>query len=35
VDIIIKDRRFVERYGDLVGSVVKPALEEGIVLYGD
>ncbi len=35
VDIVVKDRQFVEHYGHLVGSVVKAALEEGKVLYGD
>lgn len=35
VDIVVKDSQFVERYGDLVGTVVKAALEKGKVLYGD
>jgi predicted nucleotidyltransferase len=33
VDIVVKERAFVERYGDLVGTVVRPALREGKVLY--
>ena len=33
IDIVIKDRAFVERYGDLVGTVVRPVLREGKVLY--
>jgi predicted nucleotidyltransferase len=33
VDIVVKDRAFVERYGDLVGTVLRPALREGKVLY--
>lgn len=33
VDIVVKDAAFVERYGDLVGTVVRPALREGTVLY--
>ena len=33
VDIVVKDRAFVERYGHLIGTVVRPALREGKVLY--
>ena len=33
LDIVVKDHAFVERYGDLVGTVVRPALREGRVLY--
>ena len=33
VDIVVKDRAFVERYGDLVGTIVRPVMREGIVLY--
>ena len=33
VDIVVKDRAFVERYGDLVGTIVRPVLREGKVLY--
>ena len=33
VDIVVKDRAFVERYGDLVGTVVRAVLAEGMVLY--
>lgn len=33
VDIVVKDRAFVEYYGDLVGTIVRPVLREGRVLY--
>ena len=33
VDIVVKDTAFVERYGDLVGTVLRPVLQEGKVLY--
>lgn len=33
VDILVKDRSFVERYGELVGTVVGAILQEGKVLY--
>ena len=33
VDIVVKDTAFVERYGDLVGTVLRPVLREGKVLY--
>ncbi len=33
IDVVVKDRAFVERYGDLVGTVIRPALKEGRVLY--
>lgn len=33
IDIVVKDRAFVERYGDLVGTIVRPVLREGKVLY--
>ena len=33
VDVVVKDRAFVERYGDLVGTIVRPAFREGRVLY--
>lgn len=33
VDIVVKDRAFVERYGDLVGSVVRSVRRDGKVLY--
>jgi predicted nucleotidyltransferase len=35
VDIVVKERSFVERYGALVGTVVRPALREGKVLYAE
>ncbi len=33
IDIVVKDRAYVERYGDLVGTIVRPALKEGKVIY--
>ena len=33
IDVVVKDRAFVERYGGLVGTVVRPALKEGRLLY--
>jgi len=33
VDIVVKDRTFVERYGDLVGSVVRTVRRDGKLLY--
>ena len=33
IDVIVKDRAFVERYGDLVGTIVRPVLKEGRLLY--
>ena len=32
-DLVVKDRAFVEAYGDLVGTVVRSVLREGQVLY--
>lgn len=34
VDIIVVGESFAERYGDIPGSVLYPALREGKVLYG-
>lgn len=34
VDIIVVGQSFAERYGDIPGSVLYPALREGTVLYG-
>jgi hypothetical protein len=34
VDIIVVGQSFAERYGDVPGSVLYPALREGTVLYG-
>jgi predicted nucleotidyltransferase len=34
VDIIVVGQSFAERYGDIPGSVLYPALCEGTVLYG-
>jgi len=33
VDVVVVRTVYVERYGDLVGTVVRPALREGKVLY--
>ncbi len=33
VDVVVVRKAYVERYGDLVGTVVRPALREGQVLY--
>jgi len=33
VDIVVVRKAYVERYGDLVGTVVRPALREGRVIY--
>ena len=33
IDVVVKDRAFVERCGELVGAVVRSALREGRVLY--
>jgi predicted nucleotidyltransferase len=33
VDVVVVRQAYVERYGDLVGTVVRPALREGRVLY--
>ncbi len=33
VDIVVKDRAFVEYYGDLVGTIVRPVLREGRLLH--
>jgi predicted nucleotidyltransferase len=33
VDIVVARTAYVQRYGDLIGSVVRPALVEGKVLY--
>lgn len=33
VDIVVTRTAYIQRYGDLVGSVARPALREGRVLY--
>jgi hypothetical protein len=33
VDVVVKRAAYVQRYGDLVGTIVRPALREGRVLY--
>ena len=34
IDIIVVGQSFAERYGDIPGSVLYPALREGRILYG-
>lgn len=34
VDIIVASPEIVEQYKDTIGCVIKPALSEGIVIYG-
>lgn len=33
VDVVVMRKAYVERYGELVGTVARPALREGKVLY--
>ena len=33
IDVVVVRTAFVQRYGDLVGTVVRPALREGKILY--
>jgi uncharacterized protein len=33
IDVVVMRRAYIERYGDLVGTVARPALREGKVLY--
>jgi uncharacterized protein len=33
VDVVVADTAYVQRYGALVGTVIRPALREGRVLY--
>ena len=33
VDVIVASSSYVKRYGDLIGSVIRPALREGKVIY--
>ncbi len=33
VDVVVHDRAFVDRFGDLVGTIVRPVLREGRILY--
>ncbi len=33
IDIIVVSKAYVRRYGDLIGTVVRPALKEGKVIY--
>ena len=33
IDVVVKDQAYVERYRDLVGTIVRPVLKVGKVLY--
>jgi predicted nucleotidyltransferase len=33
IDVVVKDNAFVERFGNSVGTIVRPALAEGKLLY--
>jgi predicted nucleotidyltransferase len=33
VDVVVVRTAYVQRYGDLVGTIVRPALHEGKILY--
>ena len=33
IDVVVKDNAFVERFGNSVGTIVRPALTEGKLLY--
>ena len=33
IDVIVMRKAYIERYGDLVGTLARPALREGKVLY--
>ena len=33
IDVVVVRQAYVQRYGDLIGTVVRPALREGKVLY--
>ncbi len=33
VDVVVMRKAYLQRYGDLVGTVARPALREGKVLY--
>ena len=33
IDLVVVRQSYVQRYGDLIGTVVRPALREGKVLY--
>lgn len=33
VDVVVVRTAYAQRYGDLVGTIVRPALREGVVLY--
>lgn len=33
VDVVVVRTAYVQRYGNLVGTIVRPALREGVVLY--
>ncbi len=33
IDVVVVRTAYVQRYGDLVGTIVRPALREGTLLY--
>jgi predicted nucleotidyltransferase len=33
IDVVVVSKAYVQRYGDLIGTVVRPALKEGKVIY--
>ena len=33
VDVVVVSKSYVQRYGDLIGTVVRPAIREGKVIY--
>ena len=33
IDVVVKDQTFVDLYGDRIGTIVRPVLAEGKVLY--
>lgn len=33
IDVVVMRNKYVQRYGDLIGTVARPALREGKVLY--
>lgn len=34
VDVIVETQENIEKYRDTIGSIIKPALKDGIVVYG-
>lgn len=33
IDVVVVSKAYVHRYGDIIGTVVRPALKEGRVIY--